>query len=263
MTEDQQNTVAYADESEHRDRQSGIVNYDITSNLIAYVIGLGSVGHLLCSLIHKLEFLQIVMVDSDHVHPVNLVNQGYDHSDIGMSKAQATLRKLTRTVPTEEGAEVYLREDNLIAHHSRFMDAHLGMFMFNDSIIFSCVDNFETRRHIFMSARVNERCKWFIDCRMGRNNCRILTINLRDPVDCIYYATTLLDDDEGFDGGCTARGTYYSSAVIAGIAVSQAVCAIHGQRLAHARDILFNLSAMELIDGSTIAAGAGAGAETR
>ena len=281
-------------------RQSGLVQADVIVNTVAHVIGVGAVGYNVVRLIAAAGVTMLNLVDPDSVEERNVATQGFHRMMVGRTKVGAALYELAQRAVslddfqdlwnnieddhdgtgqmrhsselkhlkdaisdawTEEDAEPRTRIRTSMARFKP-MDLMCSVDIANH-VVFSCVDDMAVRRQIFEAAQVGHfNRRVFIDCRMGRTNLRVLTINLGSAEDVAYYRSTLFAQEAGMDGGCTARGTLYSASVIAGIAVSQAVCALHGQWLPHARDILFNLTGMELIANGTVdPVGAGASAE--
>ena len=67
---------------------------------------------------------------------------------------------------------------------------------------------------------------------------------MASPATDDYYATTLFDAAEAYDGACTARATIYAAAVAAGLMVGQLARWL--RRLPVAPDLTLNLLAAEL-----------------
>jgi sulfur carrier protein ThiS adenylyltransferase len=105
---------------------------------------------------------------------------------------------------------------------------------------FCCVDSITTRRLIWESLR--SRVAFFVDGRMSAEVIRVLAVE--SPATDGYYATTLFDSGQAYEGACTTRSTIYTASIAAGLMVGQMTKWL--RRLPVESDINLNLLSMEL-----------------
>ena len=83
--------------------------------------------------------------------------------------------------------------------------------------VFCCVDSIDTRGAIWRS--VGRRAEFWADGRMLADTIRVLVA--ADEVGREHYPTTLFAASEAQPGRCTARSTFYSANIAAGLMVHQ------------------------------------------
>lgn len=74
-----------------------------------------------------------------------------------------------------------------------------------------------TRKLIWESIQYGT--EFFVDTRMSTEVLRVLTVNHR-KLDAFHYETTLFNDNEAYQEGCTTKATCYCASIAAGIAVA-------------------------------------------
>ncbi len=207
-------------------RHSGFLPQALLRRHPVTVVGVGAIGRQVALQLGVMGVSPMTLIDPDTVETVNLGAQGFAESDLGKPKVEATaklIQHLNRTV-------------QVIPHARRFRRSEDTA-----EVLFCCVDSIETRGHIFRAIKDQVRC--FIDGRMSAESLRILTVGNATGLE--HYPQTLFTAAQAQQGACTARTTFYTAAIAAGLMVS-----LYGRWLRGLEiplDLVFNLLADELV----------------
>jgi sulfur carrier protein ThiS adenylyltransferase len=107
--------------------------------------------------------------------------------------------------------------------------------------VFCCVDSIETRGTIWRTA--GRRTQFWADGRMLADTIRILVA--ADEAGRRHYPTTLFPASEAQPGRCTARNTFDTAEIAAGLMIHQFRRWLRGLRVD--TDVSFNVLASELV----------------
>ena len=116
-----------------------------------HIIGCGSVGSTVASLLARLGVTRFVLYDFDKVEAHNLANQMFVHSDIKKEKVEAVKRIITEINPEAESTIEICSEG--------YSNQKLNGY------VFLCVDNIDLRREICQTHRLNRSIKAVFDFR--------------------------------------------------------------------------------------------------
>ena len=99
------------------------------------LVGSGGIGSVLCELLIRGGFLNLVLIDNDLIDETNLQRQNFEENDIGEFKSIALKKKLEKIDSNAkiEAFCTFLNEENISKICSRC------------DLIIDCTDNFETR----------------------------------------------------------------------------------------------------------------------
>jgi hypothetical protein len=255
-------------------RQSDLVNEERVNLALFVVIGLGAIGHQVMRALVGLGAQNLLLIDPQNVEEENVLTQGFHRVAVGTPKVDAACMSILAQRDGEylEHASVH-SELGVRGHAANFCESLRALWApftagmldylipWESVVVFSCVDSMAARTSIFEGLAALNRSDLFIDTRMAGNTLRVLTTQMDDAESRERYEASLITDAEAIQGACTGRGTLYGATIAGGLAVSQAACALTGTVLPHARDVLFNLTAMELMTNGDVAlVGAGASA---
>ena len=109
---------------------------DFTSKII--IVGCGGVGSVLCELLVRGGFLNLVLIDNDLIDETNLARQNFEENDVGKPKSK-TLSVRLKKIDSKFKGEVIL---NILTQKN------IEKFCLDCDLIVDCTDNFETRRLI-------------------------------------------------------------------------------------------------------------------
>lgn len=207
------------------ERQSELVPAEKLRSLTVTVIGVGAIGRQVALQLASLGVRRLQLVDFDRVEPTNITTQGYQASDLGMSKVEATARAV-RAIDTEVDVETV---------NDRFRPG-LG----TGEVVFCCVDSISSRAAIWRTLR--DQCAFWSDGRMRGEVLRILTAV--DSPSRTHYDGSLFPQAESQTGTCTSRSTIYTAGIAAGLMLHQ--CTRWLRDLSVDRDLTLNLLAGEL-----------------
>ena len=207
------------------DRQSSLVPRDRLSGVVISVIGVGAIGRQVALQLASIGAVQLQLLDFDSVEATNITTQGFQASDIGLSKVEATKRAI---------AEID-REINLQCVVDRYRPKHT-----TGSIVFCCVDSISARAAIWRA--LHHRTELWIDGRMLGEVIRILSASSTESRN--HYASTLFSQADAQVGACTSKSTIYTASIAAGLMVHQLTRWLRGLPLDH--DLSLNLLASEL-----------------
>lgn len=217
-------------------RQSTIVPEALLRKHPVMIVGVGAIGRQVALQLTVMGVSRLKLIDPDQVEPVNLGAQGFREEDLGKPKVEATA-DLARDLNSEVTLTTHVRR-----FHRRDDAAE---------VVFCCVDDIETRGHIFSAER--DQVRFFVDGRMHAESIRIVTVCSGHGLQ--RYRRTLFRSDEAHRGACTARTTFYAASIAAGIMVAHYTCSLRG--FEPPMDLMLNLLADELVvrDAEPVAPG--------
>lgn len=195
-----------SDVPERYSRQADLVPAEKLHETSISVIGVGAIGRQIALQLAAIGAPNVTIFDHDVVEEGNLAAQGFLETDLDedspVKKVEA-VKDMMYLI--NSGMEV-------IAHDRKYNRGDdIG------DVCFCCVDSITAREFIWESLK--NKPKLWIDGRMAAETLRILCAFDKSSVD--FYAETIFAPSEAYQGVCTAKTTYYSSNVIAGIMVGQ------------------------------------------
>ena len=168
------------------------------------VIGVGSVGSQVVSMLAKIGVTSITVHDGDAVESHNIPMSAYRVGDLGLLKVEA-LRALVK-----EQSDV-----EITVVPSMYEDAPLR------SAVVACVDSMEARQKIWKQVRMNPSVTILIDTRVAAELVSVFAINPCDPEDIEYYEHFLgYSSKDAVRPMCGLHGIVYVAA-----SAARAVCA--------------------------------------
>ena len=185
-------------------RHSDIINHEKLNQWYPIVIGIGAVGRQVAIQLAGIGSEKIKLIDPDLVEEVNIGPQAYWEDDLKEPKVHSTQYLLENI---NGNIDIYCEQE-------RFKPEHVsgeGL-----KVLFSCVDDIDTRKEIFESAYFD----YWIDGRVGGEAIRVLTCDNSNE-GRKRYTETLFPKKEAYEPPCTAKMTIYSANIAAGIMVSQ------------------------------------------
>ena len=183
-------------------RQRELVPAERLSELRVTVIGIGSIGRQVARTLAAIGARRLQLVDFDQVEDSNRTTQGYSAEDIGQAKVVATARDIER------------------------LDSTIALELIQDrwrpkleigEAVFCCVDSIDTRAAIWRS--IASRVQFWADGRMLADTIRILVA--ADEFGRQHYPSTLFPGSEAQPGRCTARNTFDTAEIAAGLIIHQ------------------------------------------
>jgi molybdopterin-synthase adenylyltransferase len=211
-------------------RQHDLVPAERLAGLTVTVIGVGSIGRQVARTLAAIGARRIQLVDFDHVEDSNRTTQGYLVEDVGALKVMATCREISRIDPS---VVVEMVEDRFRPK----MDV--------GQAVFCCVDSIDARAAIWRS--VQRRVQFWADGRMMADTIRVLAA--ADEASRRHYPTTLFPESEAHPGTCTARNTFDTAQIAAGLMIHQFRRWL--RRMPVDADTTFNVLASELTIAGT------------
>ena len=215
------------DREERYSRQSKLVPAEKLALQDVAVIGVGAIGRQVALQLTAMGVEELRLIDHDIVEESNIASQGYQESDLGSYKVDATAfacRSINGDVSVKENAHKFRKRQSI------------------GNIIFCCVDSIAIRRNIWESRPT--RRDLFIDGRMSAEVIRVITAATDQQDECDYYPTTLFEPEDAFSGSCTAKSTIYSANMAAALMVSQYAKWL--REFPYEKDVMLNLLTMEL-----------------
>ncbi len=209
-------------------RIADIIPADKVKMLDCTIIGVGAIGRQVALQLASIGVEKFRLIDFDLVDESNISTQGYYEQDLDRDKVDALADNL--------------RLINAAAEVDAVCDKYVKGFPVS-SVVFSCVDNIETRQELFRGLRGN--AELYIDGRMGAQVCRVLSCY--DKASWKHYQSTLFPASEAFREPCTAKSTIFCANIAAGFMVSQ-----YAQWLKDCifeKDFTVNIFTKELMNG--------------
>ena len=179
-------------------------------NRTIMLVGAGATGSWFAMMAVKQNY-DIIVMDFDTLEAHNIGTSIYmDVADVGQYKVNV-LQKMTGT--------------NVIAIPQRFDEKYLKEWRGHVDLIVSAVDNMDARRQIAKAAK--KYVKPLIDMRVHYPYAMIYAVEAK-PSALERYEETLYDDEQAWQGSCTAQNTPFLSALAASIALKYASFPIRG-----------------------------------
>lgn len=221
-------------------RQRDLVPHTKLNTTAVVVIGVGSIGRQVATLIAAMGAPRVTIVDHDTVGEENLAVQGYKPADIGSEKVEVMKTLMEELNP--EGIKVH----TVSCKYDKYLVPLRGPE--DRLVVFCCVDSIDAREMIWNTLRSSRRTAdmdLFVDGRMAGEILRVLTWKKGD--DPGQYGSTLFNKGEAFPESCTGRSTLYSSYLAAGLMVGEFVKWLRGQTIFSTKDQIFNMVASDLV----------------
>jgi hypothetical protein len=217
-------------------RQRELVPPEKLANVHALVIGVGAIGRQVALQLAATGVPVMTLVDPDAVAVENLAPQGYWPQDLGLAKVEATGR-LCRCIYPE------ITVTGEVGRFRRSSARELDSLRVPGRQVasFCCVDSIAARKLIWESARGS--IQFFVDGRMSAEVIRVLASGR--PAGDDYYASTLFGAEQAYVGSCTAKSTFYTASIAAGLMVGQFARWL--RQLPTDRDLTLNLLSAELV----------------
>lgn len=216
-------------------RQREIVPPHRLNECHGVVIGVGAIGRQVALQLAAIGVPRLTLFDHDSVQIDNLAPQGYLAEDLTCCKVEATARHCLRINPD---IQVFPIAERFKRSTARKLPTDRQM------VVFLCVDSIQGRHLIWEAVRPT--ASLVVDGRMSAEVVRVLAMS--SPADDIYYATTLFQQEEAYQGSCTAKATIYTANIAAGFMVGQFTRWL--RRMPVDPDITLNLLAMDLMVGT-------------
>jgi molybdopterin-synthase adenylyltransferase len=206
-------------------RQHSLVPRPELAELVITIIGVGAIGRQVALQLAAIGAPRLQLIDFDQVELTNITTQGYDSSDLGQAKVEATaaaIRRIDSSIHVDTVCDRY-RPRHPVGRAT-----------------FCCVDSISARAAIWRTAG---GCAFWADGRMLAETMRVLVATC--PQSRSHYVTTLFTQAEAQTGACTARSTIYAAAIAAGLMVHQFSRWL--RRLPVDADAVFNLLSGEYV----------------
>lgn len=197
-------------------------------NRTMHIIGCGSIGTAVATLLTRIGFDAFVLWDKDIVEEHNIANQYFDEIDIGYPKSDALMTKIARI---NNDVRVDAKKRNFT--HECIKD------ITSTDIIVICVDNMNSRRNIYEAIYNSDKKQdlYILDGRMGLHDGIVLCFKCDLLNACAKYEETLYSDEESAPQSCTAKTVLYTVNVIAGVMTRRLLMALGG-KIEYSHDIL-------------------------
>lgn len=188
------------------------------------IIGLGSGGSHLTSLLARMGFQNLTVYDFDMVEARNVGYQNYRLKDIGKSKAEAT---------AEIVAEI---TGQAIVWHNEKVES--GAKINTDILIFG-VDSMEARKELAENANYN----YAIDARMGAEE---ISVYCWTSNEIERYLETWFPSTEANEAPCGGKAIGYTCLLDAGIMANLVKRIVKGERLPFEQNYLVNVPNLDV-----------------
>jgi molybdopterin-synthase adenylyltransferase len=208
-------------------RQADLV--PMKDGLICDVIGCGAVGRNVALQLAAIGVPHIRLFDFDDIDNSNITTQGFWRSDVGDHKVSAVAKHINEIDPS------------IVVEFwpSRWRPSY-GL----SEAVFVCVDKMSARNMIWEHNAHTGHRPFYVDGRMAGEVMRILTAT--DLPSREHYPTTLVTDDQAYQGRCTAKSTIYTANIAAGFMVHQLTRWLRG--FTPSQDMGLSLLSMELTE---------------
>jgi hypothetical protein len=185
-------------------RYSSFVHHQTLLKSKVLIVGVGAVGLQIARTLAAMGVGSITLMDHDKVEAVNLGTQGWREDQLGLYKVQAATNDLEAINP----------QCHISSVRAKFSEKNATIAGMHD-VVFCCVDSMEARKVVFAHAN-----PVFIDARMSAFTICSLMVDRAKPGTAEDYAKTLFSDKDAHQAPCTARGTYYTALIAAGMSVN-------------------------------------------
>jgi molybdopterin-synthase adenylyltransferase len=208
-------------------RQADLV--PMKDGLVCDVIGCGAIGRNVALQLAAIGVPEIRLFDFDSVDESNITTQGFWECEIGTTKVLST------------------------RDHMQAIDPLIGVEMIADrwrpkyglsEAVFVCVDKMSARQMIWEHNAHTGHRPFYVDGRMAGEVMRILTATDRPSRE--HYPTTLVTDEQAYQGRCTSKSTIYTANMAAGFMVHQLTRWLRG--FTPSQDMGLSLLSMELTE---------------
>ena len=195
-------------------RYSSIANPGDLIRANVAIVGVGAIGRQVALQLAAMGVRDISIIDFDTVEEANMGAQGYRPDQLEKLKVLATKDDMQAINP----------EARVLHFGSKFGGKTEWIQRFDT--VFCCVDSMKARRTLFDMVTGDQN---IVDTRMSGLNAQAYFVNCGDSKEMRKYETTLFTDEEAFPEPCTARSVFFTSNIIAGLAVSLWVVSLKRQ----------------------------------
>lgn len=184
-------------------KQSELIEAE-TFDTPIHVIGCGALGSWLTFFLLKMGFKNINVYDFDTIEEHNIPNQMFAENQIGLKKTVAMFETYCLNFNDDSS---FLRLNCNDTRVNRQTASNL------EGIVFSCVDNMDTRKRLYEACFKNGKAELWIEGRIGLFGSYIYTLTNRDEEHFKKYEETLYADEEAEVSACGISQTALPSAV--------------------------------------------------
>lgn len=196
------------------------------------IIGAGGIGSPTALVLTKMGFPHITIWDDDKVESHNIPNQLFKESEIDEYKTTSLNKTLKE----------YDSDIDLFAFTQKFNSETKKLIK---DIMICTVDSMTERQKIWKIIKDNEKCKFFIDSRMGGELLRIYSVNPNNIIDQEFYDEHFYSSKEADKLPCTARSIFYNCFIIAGLIGNQ--CKKFVKKEVYPKEIIFDLKNLQFL----------------
>lgn len=202
-------------------RQSAIIPTNKILSSHVSLVGCGAIGSWAALTIAKMGLGKITLYDPDRISEVNLPNQFYPKVAVGQYKVAALKELLSAFADTEISCGLAFNESTSL---------------FCDTVIVA-TDSMSSRKMVWESFLEQDRCKNYIEARMGGELGIVYTIKKKfslsktisktkkkqkpqfavSPADKKFYEETLYSDEQAVPQRCTAKAIMYNVNMISAL----------------------------------------------
>lgn len=169
------------------------------------IIGAGGIGSTVAMALSKMGLRNMTVWDEDTLEEHNLGNQFLPYDCLLPMSSNFLGRKKVESL---EFLIDTLLPDPSVEYEPVNFDWRLDHYTY---LTICTVDSMSTREKLWTGAKRSEKCRWYIDGRMGAQTLRIYVVDKANEEDITAYEDTLYTDDEAVQEPCTARGIIYTS----------------------------------------------------
>jgi len=153
------------------------------------VIGCGAIGSRVVLGLSKLGIEKIRVWDFDKVEEHNIANQAFGNHQIGQPKAKA----IASIVKEFCGIDIEVKQEKVDGSQKL------------EGVVFMCPDTMKARKEIWTRAmKLQPRVEVLLECRMGKDSCRVYCVDPTSRKDINGYEKSLYDDEETEVSACGA-----------------------------------------------------------
>jgi molybdopterin/thiamine biosynthesis adenylyltransferase len=172
------------------------VNQAKLAELRIAIVGTGSIGSYTAQALTKMGVGHFQLWDNDLVELHNLSNQFFTKDSLEIPKVVAAEKECQRIAPSN--VDIDIRNEFYSGQDLDF------------DVVIALTDNIEGRKASFEAAKRSERCKLFIDGRMGAELFRGFAFNPHSAADADKYYKDYIDGVSNEELPCTARTIIYN-----------------------------------------------------